>query len=153
MYTPNSKDELGCGVKASIKCRHKSNPVNPVVTDCWHTAGRLLKIADLSLEVVKAKWLISVWPLLFFGGNVLCFVTHTHTAQSHSRRYIFFLILPWELSSGNRDIPLQILKWRLLLLSKVKLIRSSRPTGRCLVHINTFWSPAQVPVTAISESE
>ena len=86
------------------------------------------------------------------GGEALCFVANA--AQSRGRaKNTFPLTLHRELSSGNIDILLQILTWQLLLLSKVKLIRSSRPTGRCLVHISTAWSPARVPAAAAAASQ
>lgn len=100
-----------------------------------------------------AEWLIPVWPPLFlffcifcvFLGRWVLLWSVTTTAQSHEiRENTLPLTLHPGLNGRNIDIPPQILRWQLLLLSKVKLIRSFQPTGCCLVHISTAWSPAQV---------
>ncbi len=106
---------------------------------------RLVKTADLSLNAVWAEWVISVWPPLLLEEGMCTALSKT---QPKVFEETFLLTLHQELSSGNIDIPLQILKWQLPLLSKVKLIRSSWPTGCCLVYISTAWSPAQVSAAA-----
>lgn len=129
----------------------------------WELQGefKLVKTADSSLGAVQAEWLISVWPPVFFGGDgggVCSALSRTHPKVAKEGRVFSLCHFTESLAAEYIDIPLQIPKRQLLLLSKVKLIRSSRPTGRCLLHISTAWSPAQVPaavaaVAAASESE
>lgn len=138
MSPPKPNDELELGLKMSINWGCLSNGVNPCVIDCHlvfferelEGECRLVKTADLSLDAVWAEWVISVWPPLLLEEGMCTALSKT---QPKVFEETFLLTLHQELSSGNIDIPLQILKWQLPLLSKVKLIRSSRPTGCCLV--------------------
>lgn len=153
-------DELLLVLKISINWGCWSNAFSPRVIDCRRAAGwelrgesERVKAADLSLDAVWAEWVISVWPPVCSAEGRCSASWPTQPKVAEEVRVLSLLTLHRELGSKNIDILLQILKWQLLLLSKVKLIRSFRPTGRCLVHISTAWSPAQVPAAAAAASQ
>lgn len=141
------KDELEVGLEnidwLRVSVTYRRSMWDRLLPSCWKRAATGGCKHGSNSRCVLGRCVcrmtdFSLTSAVFGRGNVPCFVTKS------SKSGIFpFFTRHGEISSGNRDIPPQILKWRLAPLSKVKLIHSSQPTGCCLVHIS--WSPAQVP--------
>lgn len=140
------KDELEVGLEnidwLRVSVTYRRSVCDRLLQSCWKRAAMGGCKHGPNSRCVLGRCVgmmtdFSLTSAVFRRGNVPCLVTKS------SKSGIFSLLTRHgEISSGNRDIPPQILKWRLVLLSKVKLIHSSQPTGCCLVHIS--WSSAEV---------